>query len=645
MKKIYLLTTGLCFSIAVMAQSPGGVSSNLSLWLRADAAGTLSSTDSLNSWTYFNNANVFTSVATNRPIVQSSTFNFLPSVFFNGAQEMDGPTGVNAPIQPGEPQAPGNPAYAIFAVWSSNVANATPQRVWSQRSTGSAGDGAALWIYNGEYGDEDEISPYTQGVGLAQNAGTQYISQVNLLAQNTNDLVLVDQTNIAGAPVVLNSDPAGQALTDRNISTLVNRLGCRNVPTEEPLIGNIAEVIVYNQEVDNTTPNANARNQIFSYLGMKYGIPLGISLLSSAGTTVWDATANATYNHSVFGLAVDNTSGLNVTQSNSSATGSPNGTGQSGAGNIIISDFNPITTDQSFVMIGNDGHPLTETTFDMPAAAAGSERLSRNWWVQNTNSVGPVNLSFDFTGLTVTGSIGTTSDFRLMVNDAGDPTFSMGNTEYYTPSSFSTNVANFTAVNLPNGNVFAIMSSAVGVPLPVDFISFTAQSSGGNVDLNWVVGDNQQASSYEVDRSSDGVNFTKIAVLPNNADQTNYSFVDANAGAGTHYYRVLETDQDGKSIYSKVVSATIGGGDFSVAVLNNPAVGKTDAQLQINAVSSGVAYIELWSLGGARISLQQEAIGTGTTTISIPMSNLAPGSYVVKVMVNNNTHVAQVVKM
>src|ERR1700683_1725207 len=170
MKKIYLLTTGLCFSIAVMAQSPGGVSSNLSLWLRADAAGPLSSTDSLNSWTYFKNANVFTSVALNRPIVQNSTFNFLPSVFFNGAQEMDGPTGVSAPIQPGEPQAPGNPAYAIFAVWSSNVADATPQRVWSQRSTGSAGDGTALWIYNGGYGDEDEISPYTQGVGLTQNA-------------------------------------------------------------------------------------------------------------------------------------------------------------------------------------------------------------------------------------------------------------------------------------------------------------------------------------------------------------------------------------------------------------------------------------------------------------------------------------------
>src|ERR1700722_8827323 len=157
MKKIYLLTTGLCFSIAVMAQSPGGVNSGfLSLWLRADAAGTLSSTDSLNSWTYFNNSNVFTSVPTNRTIVQNSTFNFSPSVFFNGAQEMDGPTGPGAPTS-GAPITAGNPAYAIFAVWSSNVSSSTPQRAWSQRSTGSNGDGGALWIFNGEYGDQDEI--------------------------------------------------------------------------------------------------------------------------------------------------------------------------------------------------------------------------------------------------------------------------------------------------------------------------------------------------------------------------------------------------------------------------------------------------------------------------------------------------------
>jgi hypothetical protein len=639
MKKIYLLTTCLCSSFILMAQSPGGVgvSAGLSLWLRADAASTLGSTDSLNSWAYFNiPANVFNSSPANRPIVQNSSFNFLPSVFFNGSQQMDGPTGANAPI------TAGNPAYSIFAVWSSNVSSGTPQRVWSQRSTGSNGDGGALWVFNGEYGDQDEISPYTQGAALFYTPSTPYISEVNLLAQNTSDLELVDQTNVAGTPVVVNSDPAGLALTDRNISNLVNRLGSRNVPTEEPFIGNLAELIVYNNSV-----NAGAsRNQIFSYLSMKYGIPVGISLLSSAGATVWNAAANSTYNHAVFGLALDNNSGLSVNQSNSAGTGGGSGAGQSGAGNVTLSSVSPISTDQSFLMVGNDNGSLTESTFDMPASASGSSRLQRNWKIANTNGLGPVNLGFDFTGLTISGTIGTLSDFRLMVNDAGDPTFFSGNTHLYQPSSFTGNVANFTGIPLPDGNVFAIISSASGsTPLPVDFISFTAQPSGNNVDLSWVVGDNQQANTYEVDRSADGVNFTKIGEVANIADQTGYSFVDINAGSGTHYYRVLETDQDGKSIYSKVVSATIAAGDFSVAVLNNPAVGKTDAQLQINAVTAGTAFVELWTVGGARISLQQLAIGMGTNTIALPMSGLASGSYVVKVTVNNSVHVTQVVKL
>jgi hypothetical protein len=643
MKKIYLLTTGLCLSIAVMAQSPGGVGSTLALWLRADASATLSSTDSLNSWTYFNNgSNVFTSVPTNRPIVQNSTFNFLPSVFFNGVQEMDGPTGASAPI------VAGSSAYAIFAVWSSNVSIASGQRVWTQKSAGTNdGAGAALWLYNGNYGDQTELNPFFQSQLLAYTPNQPYISELNLLHANTLDFEQVDQTNVAGSSAIASTDPNNSmALTDRVISNVVNQLGARSVPTDEPFIGNLAELIIYDSSVNNTTPGVNARNQIFSYLGMKYGIHLGISLLSSAGTTVWNAAANSgTYNHDVFGLALDNTSQLNVQQSNSASTGS-NGVGISGAGNITLSPYDAFAADQSFLMVGNDNGSLTESTFDVPAVAAGSSRLQRNWWSQLTGAVNRVNLSFDFTGITTTGTIGTTSDFRLMVNSAGDPTFFSGTTELYTPSSFTGNVANFTAVSLPNGSVFAIISNASGgTPLPVNFISFTAQPNGGNVDLNWVVGDNQEASGYEVDRSSDGVNFTKIAVLPNNADQTNYSFVDAGAGSGTHYYRILETDENGQSIYSKVVSATIVAGDFSVAVLNNPAVGKTDAQLQINAVSSGVAYIELWSVGGSRISLQQQAIGTGTTTISVPMSNLAPGSYVVKVMVNNNTHVAQLVKM
>ena len=649
MKKIYSLSLSFLFCLPLMAQSPGGVSATLSLWLRADAASTLSSTDSLNNWAYFNiPAFTFASSPHNRPIVQSSTFNFLPSVFFNGVQEMNGPTGSNAPI------TAGNPAYAIFAVWSSKVSSETPQRVWIQDATDfqtftapwgttyNGGVGGGLWVYNGEYGDQDEISPYTQGLGLSYNPSQPYISEVNLLAQNTSDVELVDQTNIAGATVVLNSDPFYlDALADRFIANTVNRLGCRAVPTEEPFIGNLAELIVYNNNVN----GGAARNQIFSYLSMKYGIPIGISLLSSAGATVWNATANSTYNHGVFGLALDNNSSLSVNQSNNATTGSGNGTGQSGSGNIILTAVNPITVDQSFLMIGNDNGVLTETTSNVPAAASGSSRLIRNWKVANTNSVGPVNLSFDFTGLAVTGAIGTAADFRLMVNEAGDPTFATGATTFYGPS-FTGNVATFNNVTLPDQAVFAILSNAAaGTPLPVNFVSFAAQPNGNNVDLSWVVGDNNQASTYKINHSTDGVHFISIGEVANDAEQQAYSFVQVNAGPGQHYYQVLETDLDGKTMYSNIVSVTIAAGDFSVAVLNNPAAGNTDVQLQINATTPGTALIELWTTGGARISLQQQAIGAGVNTFSIPVSKLPSGSYVVKVQVNNNMHVSQLIKL
>jgi hypothetical protein len=40
-----------------------------------------------------------------------------------------------------------------------------------------------------------------------------------------------------------------------------------------------------------------------------------------------------------------------------------------------------------------------------------------------------------------------------------------------------------------------------------------------------------------------------------------------------------------------------------------------------------------------------KAIESGVNTVSIPVSKLAPGSYVVKVQVNNNSHVSQVIKL
>ncbi|HEV3325946.1 MAG TPA: hypothetical protein VG052_10085, partial [Puia sp.] len=62
MKKIYFFLLALIgLQSGLLAQSPGGVSTALQLWLKADNTATLSpTTGSLNSWTYSNSTNQFT---------------------------------------------------------------------------------------------------------------------------------------------------------------------------------------------------------------------------------------------------------------------------------------------------------------------------------------------------------------------------------------------------------------------------------------------------------------------------------------------------------------------------------------------------------------------------------------------------------
>ena len=215
------------------------------------------------------------------------------------------------------------------------------------------------------------------------------------------------------------------------------------------------------------------------------------------------------------------------------------------------------------------------------------------------------------------------------------PTGLASSTKYY----FRINATN--SLGTTQGNILSFTTLA---PLPVRFVSFSALRAANDVDLSWTVGVNQQAKTYEVEHSTDGITFSGIGQVANNPDQTSYSFVHANAGSGTHYYRILETDLDGESIYSTIVSATIAEAGFSVVVLNNPPAPETDAQVQINAANAGTAFIEVWSVAGTRLSLQQRSVGKGATIVDLPMSQLPAGAYAVKIILNDHTQVTQIIK-
>ena len=98
-----------------------------------------------------------------------------------------------------------------------------------------------------------------------------------------------------------------------------------------------------------------------------------------------------------------------------------------------------------------------------------------------------------------------------------------------------------------NGNFVA--------PLPVTLTAFRATAEETSVALAWATASEKNNQGFEVERSADGVAFTKVAWVAgagNSQAQRRYSYRDINPGSGVRYYRLKQLDADGGASYSPI---------------------------------------------------------------------------------------------
>lgn len=137
--------------------------------------------------------------------------------------------------------------------------------------------------------------------------------------------------------------------------------------------GRIAEVITYSA-TNSDTDLTQARNRIQSYLAIKYGITLGTNgtsqdYVDSNGTVIWDQSVNTGYNYDIAGIGRDDASELNQKQSRS-VNDDTDGTGRTqGILTIGLTDIYETNTDNKasnptnfndgdFLIWGNNGADL-----------------------------------------------------------------------------------------------------------------------------------------------------------------------------------------------------------------------------------------------------------------------------------------------
>lgn len=334
-----------------ITNGPGGVTTNLETWLRADkvdGTGVITDNTNLDTWQDIgkgNDANVIdpaSTTITNRPSYKNNAtnnINFNPVVLFNNnpstsgtdytgltnKAEMNGTGGFATQEQfivvMNDTPTPFNSATPSIDVFCAQGGTNNP---YDNDGTGFGFgrftvrfDNEVISYCHGSTPNNGTLTaPSGRGYGINHNGTGIDYSVVGILSSRNNAAV-----SPTGNQLFLNANRIdNQEVGVPQFTNFTNRrywLG-RSQIYNGSFGGRIAEVITYSARKNDTSE----RRRIESYLALKYGITLGINGTSmnyedSNGTIVWNQSANSAFNYDIAGIFRDDASQHNQKQSKS----------------------------------------------------------------------------------------------------------------------------------------------------------------------------------------------------------------------------------------------------------------------------------------------------------------------------------------
>jgi hypothetical protein len=172
--------------------------------------------------------------------------------------------------------------------------------------------------------------------------------------------------------------------------------------------------------------------------------------------------------------------------------------------------------------------------------------------------------------------------------------------------------------------------SEISGALPVTLLYFTATANPDKtVMLKWTTSSEFNSKHFEVERSSDAVNFQLVQTLPaagNSTMNKNYTATDQHPLTGISYYRLRQTDLDGKYAFSQVEKIILNTNSTTISARPNPVTDHVMLYMQYDHAQK--PNYQLVSLDGKII--KRERISANSTRID--MSNLTKGTYILSVI-------------
>ena len=180
-----------------------------------------------------------------------------------------------------------------------------------------------------------------------------------------------------------------------------------------------------------------------------------------------------------------------------------------------------------------------------------------------------------------------------------------------------------------SSKIFPNCSSA-RIALVLQKFSVTPEESGNMV--NWSTGMAPQIEDFEVERSSDGINFFTVSQRQalTGVGVKNYSFNDNHFPPGVNYYRLRMNEIGDIARYSAVVKTFTDIKTEGLVIIPNPANG--NFSLRYTARQNGPVIIRILDINGREISTIHEKSNKGQNIISVQsMPSWQPGVYMISV--------------
>lgn len=394
----YLAMLGLSslfFSETLKAQSPGGVTGNNTIWLKANTGVTLNVANNVTTWAEQSGAAVTGDFSTqgaaiNKPAHQPPAFlanglNFNPYIVFNSTATPNSVSSANAIS--GLQILDGTFCTMFQVIKLHTIPNTGVWVKWQWATNPYAGPRLGNELNNSNNG--------CPRFDFRTNAGSFYMA-TNVFEKNA----LITQEAFATQKTIRligNQDATIAASGTFAPGTTTGRitLGAEPYGDDYPTKVDIAEFILYKR-----TLTALERNQVESYLAVKYGMTLmqtgtyANDYTNATGGVIWDRTANANFANNITGVGRDDASGLNQKQSrsinNRAMVTMYNGNVPGTFPAVNADNTNDFVTNSSYVLFGDN---LADTLVTVCSGDGRFSRMPRTWKAQVSGAPGPVTLA------------------------------------------------------------------------------------------------------------------------------------------------------------------------------------------------------------------------------------------------------------